>query len=151
MAERRIHAPTAEQRLVERRRGLARARRERLLREVEGSVGRRLLDLLPIFFQHQGTLTAHALRSDRATVIEALRDEAVFALDTALRLVHGHGVLKGEDIHAYVGNTQVLARLGASGIIEEEPLADRVLVRAWPGPPRLLACVVGDMPPSRLI
>jgi len=147
MAERR-RALSAEERLARLRRERSRLRRERLQREVGGNRFRRLLRVIPLLFERQGTLLVRRLRGERAAVIDALRDDAVFALDTALRLSRGHGFLAGGDLHAYVTHAGVLDRLQRLDLIEAAPCADTVLVRPWAGRPRLFAAVVRSLPPS---
>ena len=149
MAERK-RGLTADERLAALKRDQARVRRERLQRELAGPVWRRVRQVFPAFFHREGTLTARLLRSDRAAVIEALRPDAVFALDTAMRLAHGHGFLSGSDIFVYLTEPTPLDRLAAAGCIGAEPYPDTVVSRPWAGPARLLACVVDELPPWRL-
>jgi len=144
-------APTAEERLAQLERDRARLNRERLLREVAGPRWRRMVRVIPLLFERQGVLEARRLLADRDTVTAALRDDAVFALDTALRLARGHGFLAGGDVHAYVRERAAIERLAALGLVANQPHADAVLVRPWPGPPRLLACLVDVLPPSRTL
>jgi hypothetical protein len=82
-------------------------------------------------------------------VIEALRPDAVFALDTAMRLAHGFGFLAVREIQAYLTSQEPLDRLAESGLIARQSFADTTLIRPWPGPPRLLACLVEELPPWR--
>ena len=150
MADRR-RGLTAEERLAALRRDQARLRKKRMLREVEGPRWRRMVRVVPTFFERQGALTAFRSRGQRAAIIEALREETVFALDTAMRLAHDYGFLAGEDIHAYLLGPAPLEELSSSGLIDAIPYPDTVVVRPWPGPSRPLACIVDDLPPSRLV
>jgi hypothetical protein len=111
---------TAEERLEEVQRDRKALRRERLIREVAGPVWHRMVKVV------------------RETVIEALKSDAVFAVDTAMRLAHGVGFLASPDIQAYLSGDEPLERLAAAGLISTEPYFDTTLVRPWPGPPRLL-------------
>jgi hypothetical protein len=43
-----------------------------------------------------------------------------------------------------------LERLARAALIEAAPCLDTTLVRPWAGPPRLFACVVSELPPSRI-
>jgi hypothetical protein len=82
---------TAEERLQEVQRDRKALRRERLIREVAGPVWHRMVKIVPLSFQAQGQLVARELLASRETVIEALKSDAVFAVDTAMRLAHGVG------------------------------------------------------------
>jgi hypothetical protein len=141
---------TAEERLEQLRRDQARLRRERLLREVAGPVWHRMVKILPLHFRRQGDLVARVLRSDFETVVQALSPDAVFALDTAMRLAHGFGFLASREIQAYVTGPEPIDRLAELGLISAEPYPDITLVRPWAGPPRLLASIVGELPPWRM-
>lgn len=140
---------TAEERLQEVQRDRKALRRERLIREVAGPVWHRMVKVVPLSFQGQGQLVARELLASRETVIEALKSDAVFAVDTAMRLAHGVGFLASLEIQAYLSGDEPLDRLAAAGLISTEPYFDITLVRPWPGPPRLLACRVDELPPSR--
>lgn len=142
---------TAEQRLKALQRDRAVLRRERLLREVAGPRWHRMVRIVPVLFRREGTLAVRALLAEPSVVAEALREDAVFALDTAMRLAHGYGFLAIREVHAYLTTPEPLARLARAGLISSEPLLDTTLVRPWPGPPRLLACIVEEPPPSRQV
>src|SRR5262245_9633441 len=129
---------TAEERMAALRRDRARLQRERMAREVAGPAWRRMIDVVPLLFRHEGTLLARVLRADRLAVIEALRDDAVFAGDTAMRLAYRAGFLAGGDVHAYLVSADPVERLARLGLVDEAPCADTLLVRPWAGPPRLL-------------
>ncbi len=144
-------ARTAEQRLAERKRDIARLRRSRLEREIAGPRWYRMRRLVPVLFSREGTVASHHLVGTREDVIDALRGDVVFAVDTAMRLVHGFGFLSGGDIHAYATCHAPIDRLVAADLVECEPTGDTVLVRPWPGPARLLLCVVDELPPHRWI
>ena len=91
------------------------------------------------------------LLASREDVIEALRSDAVFAVDTAMRLAHGAGFLAVQEVQAYLDGPEPLDRLAAAGLISPENYFDSILVRPWPGPIRLLACLVDELPPSRVV
>jgi hypothetical protein len=91
-------ALTAEQRMADLHRARARLRTERLERELAGPLWDRMVRLVPIAFRLEGVLTARILVAAREAVVEALRDDAVFALDTAMRLSHGCGFFAGGDV-----------------------------------------------------
>jgi len=68
-----------------------------------------------------------------------------------MRLAHGVGFLAVQEVHAYLTGEEPLARLAAAGLISAEPYLDPMLVRPWPGPLRLLACLVAEFPPARVV
>jgi len=133
------------------RRGRARLRTERLERELSGPLWHRMVRVVPLAFRLEGTLMARVLLAERERVVEALRGDAVFALDTAMRLAHGAGFFAGGDVHAYLHDASPLDRLAGAGLVEREACRDTVLLRPWPGPPRLLACIVDELPPFRVV
>ncbi len=142
---------TAEERLKEVQRDRKALRRERLIREVAGPVWQRMVKVVPLSLQGQGRLVARELFASREAVIEGLRPDAVFAVDTAMRLTHGVGFLASPEVQAYLAGTEPLDRLVVAGLISAEPYFDSILVRPWPGPPRLLACLVDELPPWRVV
>lgn len=144
-------ALTADERLADLRRARARLRRERMAREVAGPIWHRMVRVIPALFRLEGRLHARVLKGSREAVIEALRDDAVFAVDTAMRLAHSAGFLASGDVQAYLTGTEPLARLAEAGLIEAAPCPDTTLVRPWSGPPRLLACIVDELPASRSV
>lgn len=148
MAERAKKGLSAEARLRGLERDRARAHRERLLRELAGPRWRRMVDLTPVLFDREGSIVARVLRADRDAIIEALVPDAVFALDTAMRIGRGYGFLSGGDIHVYLTSERPIDELVAIGMLESGP-ADSVLVRPWQRPARLIACIVEALPPSR--
>jgi hypothetical protein len=89
------------------------------------------------------------LKSDLDAVIQALSPDAVFALDTAMRLAHGFGFLASGEVQAYVTGPEPLDRLAEKGLISAEPYQDLILVRPWAGSPRLLASIVEELPAWR--
>jgi hypothetical protein len=93
---------TAEERML--RRDRARLQRERMLREVAGPRWRRMVRIVPVLFRREGQLVARVLQADIETVVEALRSDAVFALDTPMRLAHGFGFLAVREIQVYLSH-----------------------------------------------
>jgi hypothetical protein len=148
MPERR-RSLTADERMADLRRARARLRTQRLERELAGPLWDRMVRIRPVAFRLEGALEARVLGAAREAVIEALRGDAVFALDTAMRLAHGAGFFAGGDVQAYLPSAAPLDRLAAAGLVGREPCPDTVLLRPWPGPARLLACIVDELPPSR--
>jgi hypothetical protein len=142
---------TADERMAELLRDREALRRKRMIREVAGPVWHRMVRVIPLSFEAQGRLVARELPASREAVIESLRSDAVFAVDTAMRLAHGAGFLASHEVQAYLTGEEPLNRLAAAGLISAEPYFDAILVRPWPGPPRLLACLVDELPPSRVV
>lgn len=126
-------------------------RRERLVREVAGPRWQRMVRIVPVLFRGEGRVVARVLRAEPAAVIAALQRDAIFALDTAMRLAHGFGFLACHEVQAYLRSTEPLERLAREGLIAAEPYRDTTLVRPWPGPLRLLACIVDALPASRVV
>ncbi len=144
--------PTLEEQLAVARRDRRRVARERLIRAVAGDRWRRMTRLVPVLFAREGVLVVRTLILPWDEVVAGLRVErAVFAHDTAMRVAQGHGFLKGGDVFAYVSGASVVDRLAARGLVSPEPHHDAALVRPWPGPPRLLACIVAETPPHRAL
>lgn len=142
---------TADERLEQLYRDRERLRRERMIRKAAGPVWHRMVRVVPLSFEGQGRLVARVLLGSREEVIEALKSDAVFAVDTAMRLAHGAGFLAVQEVHAYLAGAEPLDRLATSGLISAEDYFDSILVRPWPGPTRLLACLVDELPPSRVV
>lgn len=147
MGDRRRRAPTADERLARLQRDRARLRRERMLRELAGARWRRMVRVVPALFDRAGALLVRRLLADRMAVIDALSPSAVFAVDTAVRLDLGHGYLAGGDVFAYVSSPEAIEALARAGLVAAEDHPDTTLVRPWPGPPRLLAVLVPELPP----
>jgi hypothetical protein len=142
---------TADERMKELQRDRKALRRERMIREVAGPVWHRMVRVVPLSFEGQGRLVVREILASREAVIEALRSDAVFAVDTAMRLAHGAGFLAVQEVQAYLAGAEPLDRLAAAGLISSEDHFDSTLVRPWPGPTRLLACLVDELPPSRVV
>jgi hypothetical protein len=79
----------AEERFAELRREKARRRTERLRRELAGPAWHRMVRVVPVAFRLEGALEARVARVERTVLVDALREGAVFALDTAMRLLSG--------------------------------------------------------------
>ena len=142
---------SAEERLRRLERDRATLRRERLVRQVAGERWHRMVRIVPVLFRAEGSVDARVLRAEPSAVIDALQPDAVFALDTAMHLAHGFGFLASREVQAYLASPEPLERLARVGLIAAEPHPDTTLVRPWPGPGRLLACIVDSLPPSRIV
>lgn len=141
---------TAEARLRRLRRDQRRVQRDRMARDLAAPLWRQVRGVVPAVFVLAGPASVRRLLAPRETIIAALRPHGIFALDTAMRLTVGAGCLAGPDVHAYAAADAVEA-LAEAGLIEpiEEP--DRVLVRPWPGAPRLFAVAADPTPPHRTL
>src|SRR5215208_1413926 len=93
---------SAEERLKELQRDRKVLRRARMVREVAGPVWHRMVSVVPLSFPAEGRLVARELLGSREAVIEALKSDAVFAVDTAMRLAHGIGYLASPEVQAYL-------------------------------------------------
>ena len=111
---------TADERLQELQRDRKALRRERMIREVAGPVWHRMVKVVPLSFEGQGRLVARELLGSREAVIEVLRPDAVFAVDTAMRLAHGAGFLASREVQAYLAEAEPLDRLVAAGLISAD-------------------------------
>ena len=108
---------------------------------------RQVRGVVPGVFVLAGPLSVRRLLAPRDEVIDALRPDAIFALDTAMRLHVGGGCIAGGDVHAYVGDREMLDALAAAGPIASDEESDRVVLRPWPGAPRLFAVASVEAPP----
>ncbi|HYN22571.1 MAG TPA: hypothetical protein VE078_16550 [Thermoanaerobaculia bacterium] len=126
-------------------------RRERLVRQVAGARWHRMVRIIPVLFRREGNTVAHVLRADPPAIFAALQPHAVFALDSAMRLAHGFGFLACHEVQAYLTSLEPLEHLIREGLIAAEPYRDTTVVRPWPGPSRLLACIVDALPASRVV
>lgn len=153
MAERgtRRRGLTADERMAELLRDRKRLQRERMEREVAGPRWHRMVRVIPAILPLQGELHVRQLTGPAPEVIAALTPDAVFAADTALRLERGRGFLAGGDVFAYLSSAEPLDRLAGAALVSAAPFSDTVLVRPWPGPPRLIAVVRPDFPPWRAL
>ena len=107
-----------------------------------------MVRVVPALFDRAGTLIVRRILVDRGAVIDALSPSSVFAVDTAVRLDLGHGYLASGDVFAYVSSPEAIDALAVAGLIADEAHPDATLVRPWPGPLRLLAALVPELPPS---
>src|SRR3954452_16839046 len=101
---------SADERMKELQRDRKALRRERMIREVAGTVWHRMVRVIPLSFEGQGRLVVRELLASREAVIEAWRSDAVFAVDTAMRLAHGAGFLASYEVHAYLTGAEPLSR-----------------------------------------
>lgn len=141
---------TAEARLRRLRRDQRRVQRDRMARDLAGPLWRQVRGVVPAVFVLAGPLSVRRLIAPREAIIDALRPHGIFALDTAMRLSVGGGCLAGGDVHAYAPADAVEA-LAEAGLVERAEEPDRVLVRPWPGAPRLFAVAAAQAPPHRTL
>ena len=144
-------ALSAQDRLEDLLRSRKRLARERMLREVAGPRWKRMIRVTPVLFGRTGELHVHLLTAGRDRVIEALRDDGIFALDSALRVRAGYGFLSSGDVQVYLPTADALQSLTTQGLIATGHYLDATLVRPLGGPPRLLASVASSPPPFDLL
>jgi hypothetical protein len=140
---------TAAERLERFRRDQAAYRRLSLLRRSYGRF-RRDLGILPHPFLLAGRARMAPLLQPREAVRLALRGEAVWTLDTAARLLTGHGFLASRDLTGYLSEAafaravdEGLAGMPLAGGISVDPLYAR--------PPMLIVHVTGEPPPCETL
>lgn len=102
----------------------------------------------PILYCLQGEMAIHPLEASKDAVVAALKDTAVFTLDTASELRWGIRLLRGEDVHAYLADSQSLNTLATERLISATPLPTKVLFPPHFVSPRLVAVIVDALPPS---
>ncbi len=137
---------TTAERFRRHQRDLAAHRRQSLWRRSHERF-RRDLAVHPHLFLGWGAFRVAELRESRAALLDALRDEAVWTLDTAARLVCGVGLLVAQDLTCYL-TAAALDRAAARALVAPLPSA---LVDVAPLLPRaaiLIAHVAEPAPPS---
>ncbi len=141
-----MKTPTTEERFRRHQRDLAAHRRQSLWRRSHERF-RRDLAVHPNLFLAWDAFRVAELRASRAALLNVLRDEAVWTLDTAARLVCGVGFLVAQDLTCYL-TTAALDRAAArslvgppqSAVVDVTPLLPRAAV--------LVAHVADPAPPS---
>lgn len=139
---------TAQQRLESLRRARRKARHRRLVRQSSADLWWRWMRQPPILYCLQGAMTIHPLQASKDAVVAALKNTAVFTLDTASELRWGIRLLRGDDVHAYVADSQLLNTLATERLISPTPMPTKVLFPPHPVSPRLVAVIVDSLPQS---
>jgi hypothetical protein len=132
-------------------------RLERLLRDREAhrriSLARRSqprfrrdLAIVPHPFLLAGRMRMAPLALPARAVQDALRGEAVWTLDTAARLLTGHGFLAARDLTGYL-SPAAFARAAAEGLVGE-PLAGGISVEPLYRRDAMLIAHLTDDPPA---
>ena len=108
---------------------------------------RRDLAILPHPFLLAGQVRMAPLAQSLEAVQVALRGEAIWTLDTAARLLTGHGFLASRDLTGYLSEgsftravKEGLAGAPLGGGLSVDPL--------YPRPPMLIARLIDENPPS---
>jgi hypothetical protein len=140
---------TAAERLERFRRDQAAYRRISLVRRSHGRF-RRDLGILPHPFLLAGRARMAPLLQPREAVRLALRGDAIWTLDTAARLLTGHGFLASPDLTGYLSEA-AFARAVDERLVAS-PLAGGIsLDPQYPRPPMLIVHVTGEPPPSETL
>jgi hypothetical protein len=139
------HLLTTEERWRRHQRDL-KAYRQRSLFRRSHSRFRRDLEIVPHVFLRPGKARRAALQQPEETVLQALRARAVWTLDTASRLVSGHGFLASPDLTGYLLEADLKAIIaeGLIGPLQESDLSVDPLYRR---PPMLIAHGALEWPP----
>lgn len=141
-------ALTAEDRLNSLRRARRKAQHRRLVRQSAADLWRRWMRHPPSLFCLRGELLIHETRGSKEQITAALKDKAIFALDTAAELRWGLRLVRGNDVHAYLPTRANLNALVEAGLIAQTPLPTRILFPPHPVKPRLVAVLTSSPPPS---
>ncbi len=105
------------------------------------------LKVLPHLFIGRGKAYAAPLQKTAEEVFTALRDRAIWTLDTASRLTCGRGLIAARDLTAYLGNQDDLDWAADQGLIEESTPALLTLLPLVPRPRLLVVHLMDDPPP----
>ncbi|HEY3568799.1 MAG TPA: hypothetical protein VGP73_12765 [Thermoanaerobaculia bacterium] len=136
---------TTEERWRRYQRDLKAYRRRSLLRRSHPRF-KRDLRIIPNVFLLPGKASMAALQASEEMVRQALRQRAVWTLDTAARLVSGHGFLTAPDLTGYLSHAD-LQEIVAQGLVgplrQNELSVDPIYHR----PPMLIVHETEEMPP----
>jgi len=105
------------------------------------------LKVLPHLFLARGCTYAAPLQNTAEEVFAALRDRAIWTLDTASRLTCGRGLIAARDLTGYLGHGDDLGWAADQGLIEEPKPAFLTLLPFVPRPRLLVVHLMGDPPP----
>ena len=140
---------TAAERLARLRRDQESYRRLSLARRSHPRF-RRDLAVVPHVFLLPGRARMAPLEQPAEAVRLALRGDAIWTLDTAARLLTGHGFLAAHDLTGYL-TAESFERAVEIGLVGE-PLAGGISVDPlYRRQPMLIAHLVDDAPPSTLL
>jgi hypothetical protein len=140
---------TAAERLERLRRDQAIHRRISLARRSHGRF-RRDLAIVPHPFLLAGRVGMAPLLETAEAVRGALRDQAIWTLDTAARLRTGHGFLASPDLTGYLSEA-AFSRAAEEGLIGR-PLAGDISVEPlYRRPPMLIAHLTEEPPESETL
>jgi hypothetical protein len=136
---------TTEERWRRYQRDLKAYRRRSLVRRSHPRF-KRDLRIIPNVFLLPGKASMAALQQPEDTVLQALRQRAVWTLDTASRLVSGHGFLTSPDLTGYISHAdfQEIIAEGLVGPPRQNELSVHPIYRR---PPMLIVHATEEMPP----
>lgn len=108
------------------------------------------LMIVPHVFLLPGKASMARLQKPEDAVREALRERAVWTLDTAARLVSGRGFLTSPDLTGYLTAAD-LEWTVAEGLVSPPEQAGLSVEPLYRRPPMLIAHLTGEMPPHRAL
>lgn len=89
--------------------------------------------------------------SSEAAIIEALKDSAVFTLDTASELRWGVRLVRTPNVSAYLRDADRLEELAANGVLVRDKTDTFIYASPFPVGPRLFAAVNTELPPHEAL
>jgi hypothetical protein len=104
------------------------------------------LDIVPHVFLLRGKASMAALQQPEDTVLQALRQRAVWTLDTAARLVSGRGFLTSPDLTGYLSHAD-LQEIVAEGLVGTTRQNELSVDPIYRRPPMLIVHETEEMPP----
>jgi hypothetical protein len=136
---------TTEERWRRYQRDLVAYRRRSLVRRSHPRF-RRDLDIVPHIFLLPGKASMAALQQPEETVRQALKGRAIWTLDTAARLVSGHGFLTSPDLTGYLSRVD-LESMVAEGLVGPPRQNELSVDPIYRRPPMLIVHEATEMPP----
>ena len=106
------------------------------------------LELIGLFSGLQGV---YEIRSSEAAIIEALKDSAVFTLDTASALRWGARLVRTPNVSAHLPDVSRLGRLEADGVLVRDTTNTFIYASPFPVGPRLFVAVSSELPPHETL
>ena len=102
--------------------------------------------IIPNVFLLPGKASMAALQQPEEAVLQALRQRAVWTLDTAARLVSGHGFLTSPDLIGYLHPAD-LQEIVAEGLVGPPRQTELSVDPIYRRPPMLIVHEAEEMPP----
>lgn len=136
---------TTEERWRRYQRDLVAYRRRSMMRRSHPRF-QRDLDIVPHIFLRRGKASMAALQQPEDAVLQALRQRAVWTLDTAARLVSGRGFLTSPDLTGYLSPAD-LQEIVAQGLVGPPRRNELSVDPIYRRPPMLIVHETEEMPP----